>query len=327
MNFPKNKKIARNRLAALCAVPLLAMLLAGCGDNHPTVPVASARAQSQAPAAHPPASVAVARGKIEVQGGLIELVAPASGLVESVSVNEGDLVRKGHVMVRLADEPARAEVTVLEAELKAAQARQQAQAVRLPAARQYASRLSEAASAGGIDRQRADDAQQAAREIEAGAAVASADVQVAAGKLAQSRAVLSRLALVAPVDATVVRVSVQAGTRVEALSSRSLLVLLPTRPLQVRAELNESFAAAVRPGMLAEVTLDSTAGVGSPSRRAKVVRLASMVGSSRLEDDGAARAGQRVIDCFLVFEEAPAAGANGSVAWRVGQNVRVNFHE
>lgn len=317
MNLDKNKSALR--VASL----LVALLLAACGGND--TPMAAAHAQAQA--ASGPRSIAIARGKIEVQGGLIELAAPADGLVESVTVSEGDTVKKGQPLVRLEADTARADTTVFEAELKAAQARQQAQSVRLPAARQYAARLAEAAAAGGTDRQRADDAQQVAREIEAAAAVAAADVQVAAGKLAQSRALLSRLVLAAPVDATVVRLSVHAGTRVDAQSGHSLLVLLPNRPLMVRAELNESFASAVRPGMVAEVTLDSTAGAAAAARQAKVVRLAPLVGATRLEDDGASRAGQRVVDCFLVFEQAPAAGANGSVAWRVGQNVRVNFHE
>ena len=312
-----------SRLALRAATLLTALLLAACGGND--TPAASAPAQAQVPAG--PRSIAIARGKVEVQGGLIELAAPADGLVESVAVNEGDTVRKGQPLLRLEADTARADATVFEAELKAAQARQQPQSVRLPAARQYAARLAEAAAAGGIDRQRADDAQQAAREIEAAAAVAGADVQVAAGKLAQSRALLSRLVLTAPVDATVVRLSVHAGTRVDAQSGHTLLVLLPNKPLLVRAELNESFASAVRTGMVAEVTLDSTAGAATPPRQAKVVRMAPLVGPTRLEDDGAARAGQRVVDCFLVFEPMPAAGANGSVAWRVGRNVRVNFHE
>ena len=315
-----------NRTLALRAAPLLAaLLLAACGRDDAPMAGAHAQAQAQAPAG--PRSIAIARGKIEVQGGLIELAAPADGLVESVTVNEGDTVRKGQPLLRLEADTARADATVFEAELKAAQARQQAQSVRLPAARQYAARLAEAAAAGGIDRQRADDAQQAAREIEAAAAVAAADVQVAAGKLAQSRALLSRLVLTSPVDATVVRLSVHAGTRVGAQSGHSLLVLLPNKPLMVRAELNESFASSVRPGMVAEVTLDSTAGAAAPARQAKVVRMAPLVGPTRLDDDGASRAGQRVVECFLVFEQVPAAGANGSVAWRVGQNVRVNFHE
>lgn len=316
------------RKLALRAAPLLvALLLAACGDGDRPMATAQAQAQAQAQSPAGTRSIAIARGKIEVQGGLIELAAPADGLVETVTVNEGDSVKKGQPLLRLEADTARADATVFEAELKAAQARQQAQSVRLPAARQYAARLAEAAAAGGVDRQRADDAQQAAREIEAAAAVAAADVQVAAGKLAQSRALLSRLVLVAPVDATVVRLSVHAGTRVDAQSGHGLLVLLPNKPLMVRAELNESFASAVRPGMVAEVTLDSTVGAASPSRQAKVVRLAPLVGPTRLEDDGASRAGQRVVDCFLVLEPAPAAGANGSVAWRVGQNVRVNFHE
>lgn len=314
------------KTSALLAVPaLLAALLSACGGaNDPTTTAAKAQGQ----AVSGPRSVAVARGKVEVQGGLVELAAPADGLVESVAVSEGDTVRKGQPLLRLAGEALRQDTAVAEAELRAAQARQQAQAVRLPAARQFAARLTEAAAAGGIDRQHADDAVQTAREIEAAAAVAAADVKVAASKLAQSQALVSRLVLSSPVDGSVVRLAVQAGTRVDTQSSRALMVLLPNRPLQVRAELNESFAGAIRPGMTADVTVDSTAGAAGAPRPAKVVRVASVMGPTRLEDDGSApRAGQRVVDCFLVFDPTPAAGANSAVAWRVGQNVRVNFHE
>jgi multidrug efflux pump subunit AcrA (membrane-fusion protein) len=304
------------------------MLLAACGGNGGDAPVNAAAGQAQGQPAGGPRSVAIARGKIEVQGGLVELSAPSSGIVESIAVAEGDTVRKGQPLLRLGGEGMQQDTDVAEAELKAAQARQQVQAVRLPAARQYAARLAEAAAAGGIDRQRADDAAQAAREIEAAAAVSAAEVKVAQSKVSQSKALLNRLVLSAPVDATVVRVAVQAGTHVEAQSTHALMVLLPNRPLQVRAELNESFAGAIRPGMLADVTVDSTAGAAVAPRQAKVVRVAPLVGPTRLEDDGSApRAGQRVVDCFLVFEPVPAAGTHGAVAWRVGQNVRVNFHE
>ncbi|QHI99583.1 HlyD family efflux transporter periplasmic adaptor subunit [Xylophilus rhododendri] len=312
----------RGALTLLLTLPLL---LAGCNERNAAI--ASAQAQAQAPAAGA-RSVAIARGKVEVQGGLVELSAPADGLVEAVNVAEGDTVKKGQVLLRLAADAARQDSAVAEAELKAAQARQQAQAVKLPAARQYAARLAEAAAAGGLDRQRADDAQQAARELEAAVAVATAETQVAARKLAQSQALVARLSLGSPVDGSVVRVAVHTGAHLETQSGRTLLVLLPNRPLQVRAELNESFAAAVRTGMSADVSIDSTAGASAAPRRAKVVRVASVMGATRLDDDGSApRAGQRVVDCFLVFDQAPAAGAQEAGAWRVGQNVRVNFHE
>jgi len=308
----------------IALLSLFASLLAACG---PATDSALPAAQAQAAAApRGAAPVAMARGKIEVPGGLIELGAPAGGWVESVAVAEGDHVRRGQALLRLADTAARADIALAEAEVQAARARQQAQAVRLPAARQYAARLVEAAAAGGLDRQRADDAGQAARELDASLAVAAADTQVASRRLAQAQAQLARLVLSAPTEGRVVRLLAQPGTRVD--TTPALLVLLPDRPLQVRAELNESFAAKVRAGMKAEVTVDSSAGGAAAFRSARVVRLAAVMGPTRLEDDGSSpRGGQRVVDCFLVFDPPLSAGAEGAVAWRVGQNVRVNFHE
>ncbi|MDP0977717.1 hypothetical protein, partial [Klebsiella pneumoniae] len=83
--------------------------------------------------------------------------------------------------------------------------------------------------------------------------------------------------------------------------------------------INESFAAAVREGMRATVTLDADGSAQQQLPSARVLRISPVYGTARLQDDQQ-RGPVRVIECVLVFEQAPAA------AVRVGQNVRVQFH-
>ncbi|MES2184459.1 MAG: HlyD family efflux transporter periplasmic adaptor subunit [Pseudomonadota bacterium] len=307
-------------LALACAAAASLLGLAGCSGRSSDTPLSAAQAQQAQGTAQQPRNVAIARGKVEVQGGLLDIQVPVDGMVESVATAEGAEVHKGQVLLRLVSEPARLDVAAAEAELQLAQARQRAQAVRLPAAKQLVQRLDEAAAAGATDRQRADDALQAQREIEAAQAVAAADVQVARQRLAQAQSQLARLVVAAPQDGTVVRLNVQAGSRVDAQAPRAALVLLPKRPLLVRAELNESFAALVKPGMKASVALDAAGAPSAPLPAAHVARLSRVYGPSRLDDEtGANRVGLRVVDCFLEFDQAPDL--------RVGQNVRVSFHD
>ena len=302
---------------ALCATAVLPLLLAGClGDNGRPAGNGNAAANAAPAAATPPAgTVAIARGKVEVQGGLLEVMAPQDGTVESVAVAEGDTVRRGQVLLRLQSDTARADVALAEAELAAAQARQRAQAARVQPARQRADRLGEAARAGALDSQQADDAAQTQREAASAAAVAAADVQVTSQKLAQARLHATRLTLVAPQDGTVVRLLAQTGSALSAQGARPVLVLLPQKPLLVRAELNESFAPVVRPGMRATVTID--AGTALPA--AKVLRVGTVYGPSRIDEESPPRIGVRVVDCFIAFDQVPDL--------RVGQDVRVSFHD
>ncbi|XAH24676.1 HlyD family efflux transporter periplasmic adaptor subunit [Xylophilus sp. GW821-FHT01B05] len=298
-------------LAATAAVPLL---LAGCFDSSGK-PSASAMAQAHAQAAPSgPADVAIARGRVEIEGGLLDVMAQQDGIVESVAVAEGATVRRGQVLLRLQSDTARGEVAMAEAELQAAQARQRAQAAKLAPARQLSQRLTEAAQAGALDRQRADEALQAQQEAAAAAAVAEADTKVAAQKLAQARNRVTRLALTAPQDGTVLRLRVQPGSAVDAQGSRPVLVLLPQRPVLVRAELNGSFAPRVKVGMRASVHVD-----GGPALPARVQRISPVYVASRLDEDQAARVGVRVVECFLTFDQPSSL--------RIGQEVRVNFHE
>ncbi|MPM27966.1 hypothetical protein SDC9_74483 [bioreactor metagenome] len=52
---------------------------------------------------------------------------------------------------------------------------------------------------------------------------------------------------------------------------------------------------------------------------AKVVRISPVYGAAHLQDD-AQRGPVRVIECVLAFDQPPTHA-------RVGQNVRVSFHE
>lgn len=297
-------------LGLLPAMLAAAMLLVACNEK----PLPSAVA-AEPPS---PAQVAVARGKIEVPGGLLELSPAQEGLVQAVAVQEGQAVQRGQLLLRLAGDAAGTEAAVAQSELHLAQARHQARAQRLPALRRTAARLSEAVAAGAAEPQRADEALQAVRDAEADLAVSQAEAEVARSRLAQVQTQRARLELHAPEDGTVVRVGTQAGQRAPlAPNGAAAIVLLPHRALVVRAELNESYAAQVHVGQRATVTTDGDiAPAALPP--AHVVRISPVLGTGRLQDD-AQRGPVRIVECVLEFDQAPTA--------RVGQNVRVSFHE
>lgn len=295
----------------LAAAMLACAWLAACS---PTGHEASTEPVPASPKA--PRALALARGKVDVEGGLLVLSAGAEGVVQQLSAKEGQHVRAGQVLLRLSDAAAQADVAVAESEAQLAQARLDARAARLPVLQQTLSRWQAAAKQGAADGQQVEEAAQALRDAQSEQAIAKAEVQVAQQKQAQLRALLSRLELRAPEAGTVVRVQSHVGAHVA--SGAPALVLLPERALIVRAELNESFASAVREGMAATVVIDGDAGAAQRLPAAKVLRISPVFGVGHLQED-TQRGPVRVIECVLVFDQPPVA--------RVGQNVRVTFHE
>ncbi|GGH67069.1 hypothetical protein GCM10010975_36520 [Comamonas phosphati] len=313
-----HRPAARPLLCGMTAALALASAFAvsGCSparDTPSVISPAAAQAKGHAPAAAP---VAIARGKIDVEGGLMELSAAAAGTVQQLSVKEGQAVQRGQLLLRVADDASRADLSVAESEWQLAQARQKARLARLPTLKQTLARWQAAAKEGAADAQNVDEAAQALRDAQSEIDVAAAEVMVAQRKVEQLRAQQKRFELHAPEAATVVRITTHAGANVR--PGAPALELLPKRPLIVRAELNESFANVVREGMHATVAADSDGGaVSFPN--ATVLRVSPVYGTARLQDD-AQRGPIRVIECVLSFDQAPAQA-------KVGQNVRVSFHE
>lgn len=268
----------------------------------------------QAPAVSPYA--AVARGKIDIEGGLLKLSVPRDGVVAEIPVHEGDHVRKGQLLAMLDTEPAKLAVTSAEAEQKQAEAQARLLESRMKAADQRAERLEAAAKAGAGDAQSADDAREAARQLQGELENAHATAALATQKLAGARYELAQRSLLAPVEGDIVQRLIQPGALASPQSGPAF-VLLPALPRIVRAELNESFVRVVSPGMRAEVVDDS--GSGMPNLTAHVLRVGTVFGASALEEDPLVRANTRTVECVLAFDQPPPASA------RIGQRVLVRF--
>jgi RND family efflux transporter MFP subunit len=297
------------RLAALlrpAGFALAATLLLAACSKHAEPATATA----------PPSSyAAVARGRVDIEGGLLALAMPREGVLSTVAVHEGEQVKQGQLLAALDSRPAQLAVDAAQAQLEQAQAQLKLLAIKQAAAKQRADRLTAAAAAGGDGGKRAEDAREASNQLGAEHDADQAAVDMAAQKLAEAKYELAQRSLRAPFDALVVHVAAQPGATVSPAAG-PLFTLLPNKPRIVRAELNESFVTAVQPGMRAEVVANDDAENGHWN--AHVLRVGQVYGPATLENDPQVRANARTVECVLAFDQPEQQ-------LRIGQRVIVRF--
>lgn len=255
--------------------------------------------------------LAMARGQVDVEGGLVRVVARREGVIEEVPVAAGDTVAKGTVLAVLDRHRAEIGIGIAEANLAQAEAQAQAARVRLPQARTQAARLGEAAAAGAASGQSAAEAKSALAVIEAGIATGEAAIAQARQHLREAEAEFDARTIRAPVAGRIVQRSAWPGSQVQ--PGAELFLILPDRRRIVRAELDEAWVDRVRPGMQASVVRDSGEGEAVP---AKVLRVGEVFGPSVLTDDPVERASAREVECVLELEGGD---------FRIGQRVLVRF--
>jgi RND family efflux transporter MFP subunit len=300
---------------SICCAGAIAVLALGLGA------CSSGGGHAGTPEAMPAQWLAVASGKVDVQGGMLQVAARTDGVVESVVVKQGDEVKAGQVLATL--DPRAARIAVASAKAAVAQARAQLAElqVSLKQARQRAPRIAEAAKAGAATGESAEHARDAVASLEAKQAAANAALDAAGQQLAGAKLGLDATTLRAPAAGTIVARHLAIGQAVAAASGQALFELLPDRPHIVRAQVDADVAGAIHPGMHAEVVRDSGSG---PVYQAKVLWVGQVLQAASLSQDPLARAVANDVDCTLALE--PASGDNASATpLRIGQRVLVRF--
>ncbi|AWT14126.1 efflux RND transporter periplasmic adaptor subunit [Stenotrophomonas maltophilia] len=288
-----------------------ALLLSACSKDAPAQAPAGKASTATAD------KVAVARGIIDVEGGLIALAPPVDGSITAAPVKEGATVKKGQLLLSLDGALLQQEVAMATADLALANDRLKGSQAQLRELERSATRLSTGASEGVSSNQQADAAKQQLAGVRADVDVAGAQADMAQHKLEHARLKLQQMSLSAPEAGTVVGQVPGLGAFVQA--GKPAISLLPARPLQVRAELSLSaaYADAVQVGMKATVVPDSDGAENTSTLpSARVVRISPVFAQARLPED-AGRGVAKVVECVLEFE--------GEARARFGQHVRVEF--
>ncbi len=269
--------------------------------------------------------VAMARGKVDVEGGLLDIIAPENAIFNQVNVHVGDVIKHGQVLAQLDNQADLLAVSQAQASLEQAKAQQAVQAIRLPATALSAKRLQKAAALGIAQQQQADDAIQAAQQAQAENSIALAAIHIAEQKVAEAEYALQKRTLRAPQDAEVIKVFVQPGSILTS-EQRVAFTLLPKHPIIIRAEVNESFIPKIKIGMKAGLLPDSASTTSKITPiAAHVTQIGKVYEPAHLSSD-AIQQNNRVIVCVLTLDSS-AEQQLQSQHLLIGQNVLVKFYD
>jgi HlyD family secretion protein len=305
---------ARNRIVWIVVV-LVAVL--GAGGLFMTNQANAKKAQAaKAAAATAPKSpyVAIANGKADVEGGVIQVAARTSGIVRDVLVQEGDDVTKGQVLARLEDDEPRLQAESAAADMRQAQAQIPVLDVQLSTARRELARLQGLVATNFVAGQKIDQAQDAVRQAQAGIEAQQAAIGASKAKYNQSRYNQELTIIRAPADGRIVRRYANPGAGASTLNVSNMFDLEPKANRIVRAEISESSLPFVVIGQTVQLSPEADPTKVIPG---KVLRRAAVFGARKLQsDDPTERTDERVVEVVVATDGAP---------FLIGQRVLVKF--
>ena len=257
---------------------------------------------------------AIANGKVDVEGGIIQVAARRGGIIREVLVQEGDRVVAGQVLARQEDDEAR--LAVQSSRAAVAQAESQLAAIRVDittAQREY-DRLEKLVATNFVAGARMDQARDAIATAQARLGSQSAAVQTARAQLAQAQYNQELTVIRSPANGRIARRYANPGAGASTLNVSAMFDLEPDAPRIARAEIVESDIPNITTGQAVEITPE-----GDPSKvyLGAVLRRAAVFGARKLaSDDPSQRSDERVVEVVVSAGDAPLL---------IGQRVLVKF--
>lgn len=257
--------------------------------------------------------LASAKGRVDVEGGVIKLAARKDGVITAVLAEEGESVQAGRVLACLDDSLARNRLNLAERELKHAELQVGRNEILLRAAQRELERLRPMVRTKAVAMREFDQAGDAlvVAEVDLRSSIAAVDVARARVVVAQNE--VNEYQIVAPLDGRIVQRQARPGNGVSTLNVTPLFSFVPNSPLIVRAELDEQYLSQVWPGQCVLIVPESDQ---LRTMNGAVLRVGRVVGQRLPPEDPAERQDTRVVEVVMTLEK-------GNLL--IGQRVVVRF--
>jgi len=303
------------RIVRLAAGAVFLLALGGCGQAGGPFP-GGRQDEAETPAVDAPDTpyVAISAGKVDIEGGLVDIAARAPGIVREVFVQEGDRVVRDQILARQDDEDAVLSRNRVAAQLRASEAEIPVIEIQLEAARREETRLASLVRENAVSQQAYDQAIDTRRRLEAQLEAQKASLSLIRAQLAQSNYQVELYVVRAPADGRIVRRYANPGSGASTLQVTPMFQLQPDTARIVRAEVEERSLSLVSVGQNVEIVPESDQAASFPGN---VLRISEVMGSRRLRsDDPSERTDERVVEVVVDAGQAPVL---------VGQRVFVKF--
>ena len=303
----------RNRFVWIGLV-IVALVVGGGMFMNGQAKAKKAKAEAAAAAVKPSPYAAIANGKADVEGGIIQVAARRAGVIRDVLVQEGDNVSKGQVLARLEDDEPRLASARADAEVRQARAALALLQVQLSATQREERRLQGLAPSNFVAAQKLDQARDAVREAEARIMAQQAVVATTQARYQEARYDQELSIIRAPADGRIVRRYANPGAGASTLNVSNMFDLEPHAGRIVRAEVAEGSLPFVALGQSVQMSPESDPTKVYPG---KVLRRAAVFGARKLQsDDPTERTDDRVVEVVVDSSGAP---------FLIGQRVLVKF--
>jgi len=307
-----SRTLTRTATASLIAIAMAGLSLSACNMKAP--PGGAKAADKNAVKVPPSPYAAIANGKVDIEGGVIEVAARRAGVVKEVYVQEGDSVTKGQILARQEDEDSLLAVRTSQANVAQARSQMAQTQVSLATAQREYDRLEKLAPSNFVAQQKLDQASDAIAAAKALLESQKAAVQTAEAQLAQAQYNEELTYIRAPMDGKIIRRYANPGAGASTLNVSTMFDLEPAIPHIIRSEIVESSIPDVHPGQDAEIIPEA-----DPSHVyvGHVIRIAATFGARKLKSDGGNEASdERVVEVVVSAENTP---------FLIGQRVLVKF--
>ena len=266
-------------------------------------------------AAVPPSPYAsIANGKVDIEGGVVEVAARRFGVIKDVLVHEGDVVRKGQILARQDDRDSILAIDSARAAVAQAQSQVALTDVNIKTAHREYERLKRLAASNVVAQQQLDQAGDAVATAQAQLGIQQSAVQTARAQLAQAEYNEELTIIRAPMDGKIIRRYANPGAGASTLNVSTMFDLEPAIPHIIRSEIVESSIPDVRVGQEAELIPEADPAKLSVGH---VIRIAATFGARKLKSDSANEASdERVIEVVVSANDTP---------YLIGQRVLVKF--